>query len=508
MLSPRSCFVPLAPRTAGPIPAAHLALMCVLALAATAWAGLILAGPRSHQFEAFLIVLGVYGAGSAAFVASRIYSGQFRLFDLPTFVTLLAFVEFGLAPLACLLTQGELDYRLRGDYQVWVHALILVLVGMTAFWAGTHYLARRSAAVPLSDQAAAERGPASPPIDRPILWAVALYCVAFLVKAYLLENFGFAYGASEQLYFEHLAAMQLANVLFQLGTYALVILAIERSLHPFSVERKVLFWLIFVPECIWGLLSGMKGTLLQNFLLVGVVSSLTERRVKKGWVVAVVLGLVIVYPFSMRYRELVRARSHEGMDWSAAAQISSVAFEEAARADNTAASWLGSGASAALSRLNLLQSFALAMSLGPRAALLEGNERWWMLPLYPFVPRFLWPAKPILDKGRRFSIALGYGDQTSTAITYPADLYFEYRLPGLLIGMFLFGWAAQWLTTHFGARRSKRSLFIYTGMFLTVFSVVELDAFDFWCTLIRYGALLALVAWAVYRRPARLVDYP
>jgi hypothetical protein len=481
----------------------HLALVCTLALAGTAWGGVLIAGSQDHQIESFLIVLGVYGAGSAAFISSRTGFSQFRFFDLPTFITMLAFVEFGLAPLGCLWAGVDLDPSFHGDYQVFTHALVLVVLGMMAFWAGVHASRRR---FPPSVKAAATSEPiiTSPPIDRTIVCAVILYCAAFLVKAYFLQNFGFGYAASEQVYFKHLAAMQVANVIFQLGTYALIILAIERSFHPFSLERKVLFWLVFVPECFWGLLSGMKGTLLQNFVLVAIVSSLTERRLKKGWVIAAFLGLVIVYPFSMQYRDLVRSRTHEGMDLSGAAQISSLAFDEATRDDSTPVAWLGSGASATLSRLNLLQSFALAMSLRSRAALLKGEERWWMLPVYPFVPRFLWPSKPILDKGRRFSASLGRGDETSTAITYPGDLFFEYGLPGLLVGMALFGVVAQWLTSRFSVPGSKRSLFVYSGMFITVLFMVELDAFDFWCTLIRYLVLLSLVAWAVYRRPPRL----
>lgn len=489
----------LAAKRTGLIPMGHLALTCALALAATAWGAVLVSGPEDHEIETFLIVLGVYGTASAAFIGSRMRSGQFRFFDLPTFITILAFVEFGLAPLGCLWTGVDLDPSFHGDYQVFTHALILVVLGMVAFWAGARALARTSPPA-VKVAATSELVVVSPPIDRSIVWAVILYCAAFLVKAYLLQNFGLAYGASEQLYLKHLAAMQVANVIFQLGTYALVIVAIERSFHPFSLERQVLFWMVFVPECFWGLLSGMKGTLLQNFLLVGVVSSLTERKVKKGWLVASLLGLIIVYPFSMRYRDLIRSRTHEGMNLSGAAQISSLALDEATRDASTLTAWLGSGASATLSRLNLLQSFALVMSLRSRATLLKGDERWWMLPVYPFVPRFLWPTKPILDKGRRFSVALGRGGETSTAVTYPGDLLFEYGLPGLLLGMVFFGLVAQWLTDRFSVPGSKRSLFVYTGMFITVFSVTELDAFDFWCTLIRYAVLLSLIAWAIYRR--------
>src|SRR5579859_4126967 len=134
----------LAGKRTGLIPMGHLALMCALALAVTAWGAVLVSGPEDHQIETFLIVLGVYSTASAAFIGSRMRSGQFRFFDLPTFITILAFVEFGLAPLGCLWTGVDLDPSFHGDYQVFTHALILVVLGMVAFWAGAGALARRS----------------------------------------------------------------------------------------------------------------------------------------------------------------------------------------------------------------------------------------------------------------------------------------------------------------------------------------------------------------------------
>ena len=70
---------------------------------------------------------------------------------------------------------------------------------------------------------------------------------------------------------------------------------------------------------------------------------------------------------------------------------------------------MSEGASSSLQRLDLLTSVADVLALGPRASFVKGNVPWWMLPIYPFVPRLLWPSKPILVEGGRFTIALGGG---------------------------------------------------------------------------------------------------
>lgn len=489
------------------LPLSHVALLCLLSIAAVAWGALLIDGREGHEIERFLILVGLYGIASLVFIGTRLRAGGFRVFDIPVMVTAVAFVEFGLAPLACFLLGVRLDAAVDGDYALFERALVYVAVGMFAFWAGCNIVSRFAGPVkPAFD--AADSSTQSPPIGRAVICALLLYSVAFLVKTYLLENFGFGYGLSEEAYFENLAAMQVAGVVFQLGTYALVILAIERSFHPFSLERKVLFWVVFVPECFWGLLSGMKGQLLQNFVLVGVAASLAERRIKRGWLAAAVLGLVIIYPFSNQYRELVRNRAQDGMDLMTTGAMTAQAFEHASAADSGLRGWMGGGADSAISRLNLLQSVAELLNLGPRGKLLQGDERWWMLPFYPFVPRFIWHSKPILDKGRRFSIALGFGNQTSTAVTYPGDLLLEFGLLGLLCGMFLFGIAAQYLTRLLAVARDKQRVFIYTALLVSMLTMMELDAFYFWGGLIKTLVILAAVAHLAYsglrRRRSRL----
>src|SRR5437588_12444062 len=99
-----------------------------------------------------------------------------------------------------------------------------------------------------------------------------------------------------------------------------------------------------------------------------------------------------------------------------------------ARVDSKVGHGWREGIDHTLQRMDLLTSVAEVLALGSRASMLKGDERWWMLPFYPFIPRFLWPSKPILDKGARFSLALGNPETTATAITYPGDLYLQFGL--------------------------------------------------------------------------------
>lgn len=60
-----------------------------------------------------------------------------------------------------------------------------------------------------------------------------------------------------------------------------------------------------------------------------------------------------------------------------------------------------------------------------------------------FIPRFLWPNKPYLNRGAWFSAFLSGTDPetvtTSTAITSAGELYWNFGWPGVLVGMYIIG---------------------------------------------------------------------
>lgn len=130
-----------------------------------------------------------------------------------------------------------------------------------------------------------------------------------------------------------------------------------------------------------------------------------------------------------------------------------------------------------------------------------------MIPYYPFIPRFIWRSKPILNIGGRFDRALGGDGHTSIAPTYPGGLYASYGIPGLLAGMLLLGIVAQWLTNMVRGISNKRALFVYVAIFLTA-ADMEISFFNYWAGLIKNLVILGFVAFAVYgtqQRPSRVL---
>jgi len=229
------------------------------------------------------------------------------------------------------------------------------------------------------------------------------------------------------------------------------------------------------------------------FFLAALISALISKEIKKGWFIAPLVLLVAIYPLFNFAREL-RGEGGKGI---AVVQRWAAAVGHAQERTLDTSEWLISGWDSTVQRLALLQEMAMAVNLGERAQIVRGEERWWMVPFYPFVPRFIWASKPILLKGQKFSIAVGSTATSSEAITIPGDLYVEFGPPGLFLGMFVMGMIAQLLTNIVTGPLEKRSLLIYAGVFWsTVF--FESDVFSFATGLIKNMFMLWLFVTVVY----------
>jgi hypothetical protein len=99
---------------------------------------------------------------------------------------------------------------------------------------------------------------------------------------------------------------------------------------------------------------------------------------------------------------------------------------------------------------------------------------------YSLVPRFLWPDKPNMNPGKWFTVQLGFSSReedatTSSAMTSAGELYWNFALPGVILGT-----AIQYLMYGYLwvlAERFGKSTFV--GALLYMISVASINAGDF-----------------------------
>jgi hypothetical protein len=478
-----------------PVTAAHLLLLLFVSLAAVVWGAFLVLGTRGVQFEQYLLLLGFFGLASAVFIFSRVKGKHIGVFYFPVFLTIVIFLRFGVAPIACFLDGRNLSPDFGGQYGYLLQALEYIIIGMVAFWAGCALAAKGGSPQRLESAGRIINQ------DRvrysTLIGTMLVYAGAFAIKLYLLQAHLFAYVGTWKAYYSNLGQLQVVGTVASLGgAGVLAFITIERYFHPYDMPCWLLFWMILVSEVAWGLASGMKGLALQPFIIVAIISSLVRGRFMKRWAAVVLLGLVALYPLANNYRRLVK---NEGGLATPAAVVSTgfQALSQTQASTGGAFGWVLSGWKTSVKRLDMLTSVGLVLWLGPRAQLLQGKERWWMVPYYPFIPRLVWPSKPVLDKGRRFSAATGSVATSSMAITYPGDLYASYGLAGIVVGMFLLGVVCQALTNTITGRLDKSRLFVYAAMFMAV-SHLETDAFSYLTSLLKTFVMLSVVALVIY----------
>ncbi len=491
-----------------PVSPLHLLVLFGVCLAVVIWGTNTILGNAGHQFQTFLALLAFYTAASALFVLSRIRSGKLQLFEIPVYITCMCFLNFGLAPVRNFIDPSQIGRNLSENGEELVQALAYVLLGMMAFWGGCQ--AARGKRVGLMFSGRSQEDTASPSREQGmILSTVALYAVGFGTKFFLLRSHLYSYTGSNEKYNANLAAMQVVNTISIFGTFALVVATIERYRKLSNSRWKVLFWAIFSSEILWGAVSGMKGTLLVNFLVVALASSVIQRKLNLRWLVLPFVVLVLIYPISDAYRAVLTGRgAQEVTSFQEAGRAGQIAFRDATQSAAGRGGLWHVGQTRTAARFDLLTSVAQVLVLGPRASLVRGHTAWWMIPIYPFIPRFIWRTKPILDKGAWFTVALNGSFGTaatagsSTAITYPGDLYLEFGLLGIPIGMFVLGVVVQLITNRLSGPVEPRDLFLYACVFLFGFPL-EADVFAVWASLIKLLAILFVLSRLIYgpRRP-------
>jgi hypothetical protein len=96
-----------------------------------------------------------------------------------------------------------------------------------------------------------------------------------------------------------------------------------------------------------------------------------------------------------------------------------------------------------------------------------------------FIPRVLWPDKPVTREGiefaEKFRVTSVFDKETSVAITVPGELYWNWDLPGVLLGMAVLGALLKLLYRRygvaFGADPVRRAIYI-----IVLFQVLGLDS--------------------------------
>jgi hypothetical protein len=380
--------------------------------------------------------LGLYGVGDLGWCSA------------PVLLTLEALLELVVLPVwRFAISEDQVD-------SFYVRAMVLALIGFIAFWSGSLIFLRGSRIRFVPQENYSSR--------RLTLVGLTMLFLGFIAK-FVLWKFGLlSYLGDQSTKDTGLPYVGFVNAVGNLLPASMALAAIERygkrSKDPLI---NFVFWSSLTLSLVVGALSGMKGAFITPLLLVVLTYGVTWRRIHRV-AFALPLLIAVIYPFNTAYRNNLnsgyrfQANTLGGMEALLTKTFADMATSPLEQAQ--------SGADRTTGRLSNLTFIHDIISL-PAPSLLNGNEKLWMAPVYPFIPRILWQGKPVFDKGTRLSVALGRPDTTSSAVTPIGDLYMLNGVTGIVIGMFVYGTCFQ-IYMNFAARRplSEKGLLVYLSL--------------------------------------------
>ncbi len=294
--------------------------------------------------------------------------------------------------------------------------------------------------------------------------------------------------------------MQWVTSLASLVNAALVVSTIEvvgkRTSEPLI---KLVFWLSLLVSVGLGVISGMKSGSLGPLLCVMLIYGITQKRMPRSVLLLPVLLIVIIYPFTTAYRDNLNSGYRDQANTLGGMEAVLVkSFQDAFLTYGSKTVEAGeSNSDIASSRLSYLGALRDIIEV-PDPTMLNGDEKLWLAPVYPLVPRFLWKNKPVLNKGQRLTAALGRGNISSSALTGIGDLYSMYGTFGVAIGMFVWGVLLQLYMNWMGqGNTSELKLFVYISM-LAQFVNLENDVVGLVAGIIQTGIVLAVMSYMIY----------
>jgi len=206
-------------------------------------------------------------------------------------------------------------------------------------------------------------------------------------------------------------------------------------------------WCFLVPGAVLIALSSMTDKSLVMTLAGLPVIGLWYARRRIPWKVLLTLLILlvfVVFPFYNNFR-LLDAR----LPWTVRVSMTA----EAIRGWDFEHYW-DQSAIMVKRRMALANSVAVVIRDVPRWVPYANGETLFLPAIGFFIPRVLWPDKPSFSMGRDFAetfrVVHMLDSETRVSVTVPGELYWNFDLPGIVVGMALWGLALRFFYRRYG----------------------------------------------------------
>jgi len=384
--------------------------------------------------------------------------------------------------------------------QKWLNlAMVYASLGLASFWIGYGILPESTGGN--RDIRSREMRGRSPKI----LFMLFLYVIGAGVRIYLSKLGVFSYaGDWQKAYALNLSgAGQLLQILSDFSGIVTVAFGIEAFSKKGTdgTNYRIMFWLLTINEIIWGLMSGMKGKVIWPFEVYILVYWYCKHRLPKHAIVVAFLVLIFLVPINTSYRALINtggAISSLGAMASTVGKAVSIALDvllSPGKLLEQVTKWYVGRNSLLLSVGVIASSLSFAEPIIPRFV-------YAILPIYAFIPRTLWPGKPVLEAGRIFAIryfGMPQDTRQSTALSIIGDALLSFGVVGIIVCLLLLGIIYKAIYRWHVQRYSKFTTLVYIALLVSPLLWIEGTIPELVVALIRRLVGAVIIGTLLYR---------
>jgi hypothetical protein len=273
---------------------------------------------------------------------------------------------------------------------------------------------------------------------------LTLVVIAFTATLGRVGSSGLAAAAGQD---EVTSATFAVGVLATFAEYAACILALHIAAGDDRRWLSVALWLGVLPLVMFQTLAfGGKTQILLALYAIMAARHYARRRLSLPLVTAAVaVAILLVFPtvnaFRIPSERSLTASSARPTLQEFAARVTAIPTLFAGMSPSEYARF---AAESVVGRANGIDSLAVIMKYSGAVEL--GNPTaYWQIPLYAFVPRAIWPDKPVILTGTEFARLFvtpteeGLTSYPSIGVFHVGDLYASFGAAGVLIGMCVLG---------------------------------------------------------------------